>query len=72
MDLKWCDKFRLTVNIGKCSATKLSAPMATGAKAKAREAISEWRKPIEAERKRKVEERKKLKERGEGRARDKR
>ena len=25
--LHWCDKFRLTVNIGKCSATKLSAAM---------------------------------------------
>ena len=64
--LKWCDKFRLTVNIGKCSATKLSAPMAAGAKAKAREAISEWRKPIGDERKKKVEERKKLKEKRRG------
>ena len=62
--LGWCDKFRLTVNIGKCSATKLSKPMPKRSMDAARDAIREWREPVEAERKLRVEGRKNKRKRG--------
>ena len=52
--LSWCDKFRLNVNVGKCSVTRLAAPKSVVAQATLSLALDRWRFPIRVRRKKQV------------------